>query len=85
MARAALGSRSTGRSVAGKGPAAGLGQDAGLVLPLPPLLCPLGRDRQGSPGPGCGTEAAERAERDQSSSHLSLGPVFLSLIVNRFD
>jgi len=61
----------------GKSPGGGSGQGTGLVPPL--LPCSGGRAglRHGGSG-ACG-------ERDRSPSHLSLGRVFLSLIVNRFD
>ena len=83
--------RSRGRSAAGKSPGAGFRQDAGLVHPLLPVLCPLcGRRQSCCPCSGCraglrhgGSGAC--GERDGSPLHLLLGRVFLSLIVNRFD
>lgn len=61
----------------GKIPGMGFGKDVGLMHPLLSLLWVPARLRHGGSG-ACG-------ERDRSSSHLSLGRVFLSLIVNRFD
>lgn len=74
---AVMGSRSGGRSVAGKIPGVGFGKDVGLMHLLLPLLWVPARLRHGG-SRACG-------ERNRSSSHLSLGHVFLSLIVNRFD
>lgn len=72
-------------------PGLGFGQDVELMCPALPALCLLCRDRQSCcPCSGCRARlrhggSGACGERDQSSSRLSLGRVFLSLIVNRFD